>query len=57
MKVLDIASFLDTADKYWEFRVNNISFENTKGKPGEYSIKDGDRIYFEYGAAAAETEG
>ncbi len=53
--VLDIAGFLDTPDKYWEFRVNDRSFTQIRGRANAYSIKEGDRIYFEYGAAAAES--
>ena len=46
--VLDIASFRDGSQSFWEFRVNDKSFEETKGRAGNYRIKDGDRIFYEY---------
>ncbi len=48
MSVLDVASFLENSEKMWMFRVNNKTFDSTKGRAGNYGIKDGDRIYFEY---------
>ena len=57
MTVLDIGPFLDTPDKYWEFRVNDKSFSQMSGKAGDYSLNDGDRVYYEYGAAFAEKNG
>ena len=50
--VLDIGEFHDSTEKYWEFRVNDKSFSDIKGRANAYSVKEGDRIYFEYGASS-----
>jgi len=48
VSVLDIGEFVDTADSYWEFRLNDKKFSETKGRASTTKIREGDRIYFEY---------
>lgn len=50
--VLDIGEFVDTAENYWEFRLNDKKFAETKGRAATTKIKEGDQIFFEYDAAA-----
>ena len=47
--VQDIGEFVDTAEKFWEFRLNNQPL-GSAGKAASCKIREGDAIYFEYGA-------
>ena len=55
LTVLDIGEFLDNAERFWEFRLNDTPFSKTKGMAGNCRISEGDRIYFEY-STIAESE-
>lgn len=55
MTVYDVGEFKDSTEKFWEFRVNDIAFSDIKGQAGVYSIKEGDKIYWEYGAGSVDT--
>ena len=52
--IKDIGEFKDSTEKYWEFRVNDKTFSEMKGRASDYKIKEGDQTFFEYGAAANE---
>ena len=52
LDVKDVGEFVDTAEKYWQFRVNDLSFSDIRGRASSYTIREGDAIYFEYGAEA-----
>ena len=52
LDVTDIGEYVDSADRYWQFRVNDLSFDEIRGRASTYTIKEGDAIYFEYGASA-----
>ena len=56
MDVKNVGEFVDTPEKYWEFRVNDIAFSDIKGRAGVYAISEGDQIFWEYGAAAEAAE-
>ena len=55
MHVENIGDYVDSAEKFWEFRVNDIPFSEIKGAAGVYAIKEGDQIFWEYGVAAEDT--
>ena len=50
--VKDIGEFVDGTENFWEFRLNDKKFTETKGRASTTSIKEGDAIYFEYDASA-----
>ena len=56
VRVLDVGEFVDTAEKFWEFKVNDLSFNDIKKQASVYEVKEGDRIYFEYGASEEPAE-
>lgn len=55
MHVKNIGDYVDTPEKFWEFRVNDIPFADIRGAAGSYSIKEGDVIYWEYGVVVEDT--
>ena len=56
VSVLTIGEFADSAEKYWEFRVNDIAFADIKGRANGYAINDGDQIFWEYGVVEEAAE-
>lgn len=55
VRVLNVGEFVDSIDKFWEFRVNDIAFADIKGQPNVYAIEEGDKIFWEYGVVEEET--
>lgn len=53
VSVLTIGEFVDSAEKFWEFRVNDIAFADIKGRASVYAIEEGDQIFWEYGVEEA----
>lgn len=55
LHVKNIGDYVDSTEKFWEFRVNDIPFADIKGAAGAYLIKEGDVIYYEYGVVVEDT--
>ncbi len=46
--ILDVNDYVDSADAFWEFKLNDDDYVDTKGRASTNAIKDGDVITWGY---------